>query len=289
MSLRNDEIKDDEIRIISPRPASPSPKKNQKRKHWIPILAGALIIAAIIGAVAFFNAESDEETVETPVTPAPSSQEALAPAAELTGPGSSITVIDTVINRKGLRIFEPRNATPALVLGNDFISDSTIILATRAADIREDNGQILGTFVLNGDLKSQGESKAGFCAIVNGELSLGVADSTPLLEKALTEGGYFFRQYPLVVGGQAIENKPKNTAIRKALAQWDNKVCIIVSREKLSFNEFSQLLTDAGVRNAIYLCGGDSFGFYTDEKGARRQINVNEHEITPNHSFIIWR
>ena len=286
MSLRNDEIKDDEIRIISPRPASPSPKKNHKRKYWIPILAGALIIAAIIGAVAFFNAESDEETV---VTPAPAIKESVAPAIDSTIAGSSVTVIDTVINRKGLRIFEPRNATPALVLGNDFISDSTIILATRAADIREDNGQILGTFVLNGDLISQGESKAGFCAIVNGELSLGVADSTPLLEKALTERGYFFRQYPLVVGGQAIENKPKNTAIRKALAQWDNKVCIIVSREKLSFNEFAQLLTDAGVRNAIYLCGGDSFGFYTDEKGARRQINVNEHEITPNHSFIIWR
>ena len=77
---------------------------------------------------------------------------------------------------------------------------------------------IAGAYVVKGELLSKGEAKAGYCSIVNGEVNIGVADATPMLEEALMKDGYFFRQYPLVAGGQLIENKLKGAALRKALA-----------------------------------------------------------------------
>lgn len=264
----------------------PQPKKHHKGL-WLIISLAIVIVLVILGLIIGHKSMSkpdikpaEQETVAAPTI------EGLAIVSQQ---NSSVLVIDTIINHKGLTIFEPRNATASLALGDAMLADSTIILANQAADIRGDNGEIVGTFVLNGELKSRGESKAGFCAIINGQPTIGVADATPLLEQALTEGGDFFRQYPLVVGGQTIENKPKGRAIRKALAEIGTRVCIIVSHEKLTLGEFSDLLTEAGVRNAIYLCGGESFGFYTDEEGLRKRIDNEDSAISDNVSFIIWR
>lgn len=264
-----------------------------KKRHRFPWVAILLIIIGVIGLILFiglFNPKEVSSNDDIPegknmvVKEIEGSEQAI-----VAQPQSSVLILDTIINNKSLTIFEPRNATASLTLGDGLLSDSTIVLATQAADVRGDNGEILGTFVLNGELKSKGESKAGFCAIINGQPTIGIADATPLLEQALTEGGYFFRQYPLVVGGQSIENKPKGRAVRKALAEIGNKICLIVSHDKLTFSEFSELLTDIGVRNAIYLCGGDSFGFYNDNEGRRKLIGNTKESISENISFIIWR
>lgn len=273
---------------IAPELHQPAVKRSRKGL-LLTILAIVIILAVIIGILVSGHHE-DSESAMSPVTSINVTQTGELEDPWLkTIPKGTVVVTDTFINQKGLRIFEPRNASAALSLGPETLSDSTIILATQAADIRGDNGQILGTFVLNGELKSQGESKAGFCAIIDGRPTIGIADATPMLEQALTEGGYFFRQYPLVVGGQAIENKPKGTAIRKALAEIGNNICLIVSHDKLTFKDFSELLTEAGVRNAIYLCGGDSYGFYINETGQTQQINDPSKPVSENISFIIWR
>ncbi|MDE6535349.1 MAG: phosphodiester glycosidase family protein [Muribaculaceae bacterium] len=264
-----------------------------KKRHKFPWVAILLILIGITGLIFFIGllipkAESSNNDMPQRENMVVREVEESEPAI-VTQPQSSVLILDTIVNNKGLTIYEPRNATASLTLGDGLLSDSTIILATQAADVRGDNGEILGTFVLNGELKSKGESKAGFCAIINGQPTIGIADATPMLEQALTEGGYFFRQYPLVVGGQSIENKPKGRAVRKALAEIGNKICIIVSHDKLTFTEFSELLTEAGVRNAIYLCGGDSYGFYNDKEGQRQQIGNDQKSIGENISFIIWK
>lgn len=328
MTLENDDIDDFEIRVISSDNESDSQPpledccdldepcpimhnrlmpceapsfgieqkeimEDEPKKHhrflWFAIL---LILIGVIGLIfiVLMMPKSESlyhvmpEELNTSVEEIDESEPAI-----VAQPQSSVLILDTIINNKGLTIYEPRNATASLTLGDGLLSDSTIILATQAADVRGDNGEILGTFVLNGELKSKGESKAGFCAIINGQPTIGIADATPMLEQALTEGGYFFRQYPLVVGGQSIENKPKGRAVRKALAEIGNKICLIVSHDKLTFSEFSELLTDTGVRNAIYLCGGDSFGFYNDNEGRRKLIGNTKESIGENISFIIWR
>ncbi|MDE7109958.1 MAG: hypothetical protein K2O49_08355 [Muribaculaceae bacterium] len=158
-----------------------------------------------------------------------------------------------------------------------------------AADVRGDNGEIAGAYVLKGNLISKGQAKAGFCSIINGEISIGVAEATPMLEQALETEGYFFRQYPLVVGGQIVENKPKGKALRKALAEYDGATCIIASLDRLSFLDFARTLVDLGVKNAIYLPGGDSPVIFMDNEGDRSVLGNLRSSDYENVNYIIWR
>lgn len=101
--------------------------------------------------------------------------------------------------------------------------------------------------------------------------------------------GYFFRQYPLVVGGQIVENKPKGRAIRKALAELDGRIYAVSSLERMSFHDFSQALVDLGVRNAIYLVGANSCGIYRDAQGKVFTFGTIPSEQLANINYIVWR
>lgn len=288
MSKKPNEINDNEIRIITAyEPETPNAKRRSLRL-WILIILAILILG---GLVFIFTKRAHTvekgELIEVPESP--TKEETLAGKDEKIPIIKGFTIaLDTTINKTGLVILSPENARPRLIIGTELLNDSNIILATQAADIRGDNGQILGTFVLNGELISKGESKAGYCSIINGDISIGIADATPMLEQTLTEGGYFFRQYPLVVGGQIVENKPKGKAIRKALAEIGGKICVVMSRERLTFHDFSQLLIDAGAKNAIYLVGSLSYGFYINEKGDKILTGKAPAEEVENVSYIIW-
>lgn len=292
MSLKPNEITDDEIRIISPR--DPKPQKRGKRllRIYLPVIAAVVLIGALTALlVGRHEADGDSDPAEVERQQPVAAQEHLAETQQplAAKPQASTAVRDTTVNNKGLLILTPLNATPRLAIGAEQLNDTAIILATQAADIRKDNGQIAGTFVAEGELISKGEAKAGFCSIVNGELTIGIADATPMFEQALTQNGYFFRQYPLVVGGQIIENKPKGKAIRKALAEVDGRISVVVSRQALTFNDFSRLLADAGIRNAIYLVGSSSYGFYKNGDNHRTMLGFETVPVDENINYIIWQ
>lgn len=180
-----------------------------------------------------------------------------------------------------------------VVVGTEALDDtinSHIILAAKAADVRADNGKIAGAFVMKGSLISKGMAKAGFCAIINDQFTIGVARTTPLLEQALEEDGYFFRQYPLVVDGRIVGNKPKGASVRKALTLIGGKVRMVISRDRLTFSEFSQALIGAGARDAIYLVGSaSSYGFYVDKNGRKNKFGVKPSpQSTRQYNYIVW-
>lgn len=288
MSKIQNEINDNEIRIISAyEPEKRKPKRRPPQK-FIFIILGIIVAIGIIAILIRPAYEPVKEpAIEVPPTAA---EEPAAPIQEEIHARTKgfTTALDTTVNKHGLLILSPEHARPRLIVGTESLNDSNIVLATQAADVRGDNGQIAGTFVLNGELIGKGEAKAGFCSIINGELSLGIAEATPMLEQTLTDGGYFFRQYPLVVGGQIVENKPKGKAIRKALAEIGGKIYVVMSRDKLTFHDFSQLLTDIGTRNAIYLVGSTSHGFYVTEQGDRIQTGNAPWKEVENVSYIVW-
>lgn len=288
MTLIPNDLDDDKIRVISAHEPE-EPKRNKRfLRVYLPLAAAILVLTALVVYFMLpedegYEGESKITVSEVVQTQTPVEQEEFAPALK-----SFVEVVDTVINNKGLLILTPENARPSLVVGQ-VPNDSSIVLLAQAADVRSDNGKIAGSFVLNGELLSKGEAKAGFCSIIDGELVIGVADATPMFEQSLTKGGYFFRQYPLVVGGQIVENKPKGRAIRKALAEFEGKFCVIISKKALTFHDFSQTLVDAGVRNAIYLVGGSSYGEYKNFEGESFTIGKSWNNDIANVNYIVWR
>ena len=193
------------------------------------------------------------------------------------------------INDIPLDIYIPHNATPELALGVPDIHDKSIVMTTQAADIRADNGKIVGAFVMNGTPLSWGLSKKGYCGIIDGKVTIGVSENSPLFEEATEKGGHFFRQYPLVDNGVLVENEPKGKSIRKALCDRNGEIMVIMTQTPESFHDFAQALVDMKVDNAIYLVGSSSFGYFRDRYDHLAIIYNKYRYGYKNENFIVWR
>lgn len=296
------DIEDNEIRVIS-KPDSPMadglPEKHGAHKRVIlAAIVGLMVIAAgvIFGMFVHKPKEQALELRTIPAeeegmseVPAQASTEELGETEAREARMSYTSLRDTTVNGLSLTILTPENARAELEIGNDATADSMAVLVVEAADIRADNGEIVGTYVERGALMSRGDSKAGFCAIIDGAMTVGVADATPYLEQAIENEGYFFRQYPLVVGGQVVENKPRGRALRKALAELNGRHVVVLSRGETSFHDFSQALADIGVTNAIYLVGSTAYGFARREDGGRIEFGVKSANPVEKVNYLVWR
>lgn len=307
MSKLRHEINDDEIRIISSdsdiqmQHSHSSKEKVEQKKNinWtIWLIIGSVILIGALAVFFWWEVKKDtEESITSDYISYKASQEIFnrelvseVPVQKKTiSRNGYVEINDTVINKAPLTIFVPKNSVPRLKLGVDALKDTTAVFVVPAADVRKDNGQIVGSYVYEGNLLSRGQSKAGFCAIINGKLIIGVADSTPYLEQAIESGGYFFRQYPLVVGGQAVENKLKLSSFRKALAELNGEIVVIMNHEKQTLNEFANTLIDIGVINAIYLVGSTAPGFAIEADGKKIEFGKEIENIPENANYIVWQ
>ena len=283
MAEKNKDIRDDEFRVIG---------QTRRRNAGAAIVSAVIVIAIGILAIVFWPKELPEDPGDGLFENLP---EVVAPTlAKPLGIETDATFtekVDTVINDVQLSIFIPHNATPVLTVGNPDAEARKGILAFQAADIRKDNRKILGAFVLKGKPLAWGLSKKGYCAIIDGQVTVGVSENSPLFEEATEKDGYFFRQYPLVDNGVLVENEPKNKTMRKAICTRAGQIFVAVSETNESFHDFSQALVDLGVENAVYLVGSHvAFGWWKDAEGVVEQFGNDDHRQSfKNESYIIWK
>lgn len=307
------DIGDDEIRVIGGNEATenihpdqgqelerphfgqePEPYRN-KRWMWF---VGLLLAVAAILVMIYLNRKPETEPDEPGLLENPDTLKVKIPDAEpivkfgdysdTTGQ-SYVQTLDTIINDVPLTIFIPHNAKPELYIGIPDYRDNNIILALHAADIRRDNKKIVGAFVLKGEPLAWGLSKKGYCAILGDSITVGVADNSPLFEQATETGGYFFRQFPLVDNGQLVENEPKNKSIRRALCERAGEIFVAQTNSQESFHDFAQALVDLGCNNAIYLIGGESYGFFRDYDGKCTEFHNRRNQKYRFENFILWK
>ena len=286
------EIRDDEIRVIGEE----KPLKPQGWK-WLLLLLAGVIIGIIIWQVwpskptspvedpeqGVF--EPSNEVVETTTVKTPLAK------AEETGQGF-VEIADTTINDIPMRLYLPHSVSMSLYVGNIDRNDQSIIFAAQAADIRADNGGIVGAFVLEGEPKAWGLSKKGYCAIINDTVTVGVADNSPLFEEATEKGGCFFRQFPLVDKGSLVENELKGKAVRRALCDRGGEIFTVETLSIESFHDFAQALVDLGVDNAIYLVGSNAYGWATDVDGQRHEFgdpNPKTNKKWRNINYLVMK
>lgn len=284
------DIRDDEIRIIG----APS-EKNRFSWTWVVVLVACISLLVVL-AVLIVDREPFVQDKEYSVVFEPENEivEEVADSVKWLGDYSNTTKAYTehlkdTINDIPLDIYIVHNAKPELSLGIPDLNDKSIVMTTQAADIRADNGKIVGAFVLKGKPLSWGLSKKGYCGIIDDKIIVGVADNSPLFEEATEKGGFFFRQYPLVDNGVLVENEPKGKSIRKALCDRNGEIMVVMSETTESFHDFAQALIDMKVDNAIYLVGGVSFGYFRDMYD-QLSIIYNKHRYGYKYeNFIVWR
>ena len=279
---------DNEIYILGSEVQKKKDKMTAKSK-WIAFFICFVIIIFAVGFVVFFSKEQTPEYYFEPEETLQQSISITTENNENSNQKGHIEVQEAMINDVPLLIYIPHNATMSLLLGMPDKSDSTIIFTAMAADIRKDNKKIVGYFVLSGKQLSIGVAKKGFCAVIDKTVSIGMGENTPLLQQAIENNGYFFRQYALVHNGELIENKPKNKSIRRALAVRNEQAIMVESKTAESFHDFSQALIDIGVSDAIYLVGGDAFGWYYNNERVRQEFGKEKPDFPENTSFIVWQ
>ncbi len=298
------DIKETQIRVIG----ETDNKKPRKRFWWIVISVVLLMLLGfVIVLLGVMSAPPKEEKVTNtrmaedsepgyfePVVDTPVVNAGMLGSKEGAHTSGYTEVRDTLINDIPLKIFIPHNAEMSLHIGAVNTRDTSIIYVAQAADIRRDNGGIVGAFVLDGRPVSWGLSKKGYCASIDGKVTIGVADNSPLFEEATERGGYFFRQYPLVSNGRLVENKPKGKSIRRGICERMGEIFMVESGTPESFHDFSQALVDLGVTQAVYLVGSDAYGWAVDKAGKRIEFGEDyyysgPYTIPENISYIVWR
>ncbi|MDD6787724.1 MAG: hypothetical protein PUD83_06600 [Bacteroidales bacterium] len=319
------DIKDTEIRFIVDNESTAdgskafgheNPKKGSQRPVTIAVMIGIILLVGIL----FFwiilcismaeiqdeydyndiTYESDDyqgaiELIESRFeqSPAEPSQEllyGLLKQCDDTLNSSFCHITESTINGIPFRILLPVNAVPELHIGKIDESDPDIILALQAADVRKDNGKIVGACVNKGRIKSIGLAKKGFVAIISGKITIGVSEHSPLFEKAVDEGGDFFRQYPIVDQGFIVENNPKSLYIRRAICERASEIFVVETLIPVSFHDFSQMLVDFRVNNAVYLVGGQyACGIYRDADNQPTIWGEAKYSKVKNVSYLVWK
>lgn len=302
-----EDITDNEIRIIgtsscqqnSPEESTDEGHENKhgknKKKKLIMLLSVLAVIIIALCALAHFIFFTDgkEDRIRTEVKVATDyceegTDQAVSYDDIQEDVEPNITLTEDSINDIVLQIFTPEGCSTELYVGQIDTLDKSIVLCAQAADIRGDNGDIVSAFVLDGEPLSRGIAKRGFCAIIDNEITLGMAEETPMYERVIENRGDFFRQYPLVHNSKMQENKPKGKSIRKALCIKEDKICIIKSKERESFHDFAQALQDYGVSEAIALTGSDATLFCTTSDGKFHNFGIINNDI-PKLNYIIFR
>ena len=287
MNLEN--ISDTEIRVIG---SNPQPPKKPFSWRLFAVIVG--VIAAIGIIVWWLWPNPPVYTYELCVFEQEQPIEQPHPLRDWLTSLDSVTTVGTVttditVNDIPLRIFVPLNSTPHLEVGYRIADNrNSSILFFQAADVRADNGKIVGAFVLHGKPLSWGLSKRGYCAIIDGEVMVGVADNSPLFEQATDRNGDFFRQYPLVDNGTLVENELKNKSIRRAICDLDDHIVVVESQTTESLHDFAQALVDIGTANAIYLVGSNAMGWSMDAEGNGTKMGLWDPRKIKNISFIVW-
>lgn len=288
-NIMRDEIREDEVQMLGTVDPFHAREKRRRARRilWIALPLFAL---TVLGLFMYITNTQGKDDVEGLFESA-NEKEAYSPLGGESMVGHYTERIDTLVDGHPFVLFIPHHASPSLYVGlPDAETRNHAVLALQAADIRADNHEILGDFVLAGEQLTRGVAKKGYCAIIGDRIAIGVAEDTPLLASTISQGGYFFRQYPLVDQGAPVDNKPKGKSIRKALCERGGQVFAAVSVNGETFHDFARLLVSLGVDNAIYLVGGqDAFGWTVGISGEREEFGQNRDRVAfNNESYIVW-
>lgn len=292
MSENNDRIEKENVYEVIGGVSDYVPDQRKRSiPWWVWAIIGAVVLATTIFLVVHFMNKRNQ--IELARQPYPTEMKADTAIWYNNTDGalpSCTMVSDTLIDSVLLQIFTPYNTVPTLHVGALDTSDADIVFCSFAADLGYENGKIIGAFVQEGEILSYGGGrKLGYCAILDENITIGVSENSPLFEEAIEEGGYFFRQYPAVNNGVAMENNPKNAAYRRALCMLNGKVCVVATFDRVLMNDFATTLVKLGVDNAIFLIGGNAEGWYRTEDGTFHRLGEKYTKGNSNVNYIVFR
>lgn len=188
-----------------------------------------------------------------------------------------------------LNIYELHNVKAELTLVEPDTADHSVLMYTRTVDYTA-TGKYLGSLVVDGEQKRSDVSRLGYCAIVKGNMVIGISRFDDMCEHMVERDGSYFRQLVLVSNGELPQRFFLHGKVeRKALARTaDDRLCIIETSHPETLWDFADALREYGYVDAVYLTGGNESGFYRASDGrvhftekAARYRTDKHHGVAP--------
>ena len=169
-------------------------------------------------------------------------------------------------------------------------TDSTIYFVTRSSDYKiiGDRKEIIGDFVINGNVVEKSNWRAGFMAIIDGNAQIGIDRSCKIRKHVKENGGSMFRQLALVSANIRCDNqfilKGKVTRCAYGRDRYGD-LCFIETVYPETLYGFADALIEYGFLDAIYITGGSQSDlFYRTEDGISHGAYIDDKP----HKLIVW-
>lgn len=178
---------------------------------------------------------------------------------------------------------EMRDSFPSL-------DDKEVYLVTRSSDYRIDGNKnkIIGDYVIGGNLIAKSNWRAGYFAIMNGNVEIGIGRRPDMRTFLLENKGSMFRQFALVSAGVKCVSQYvlKGKVERCAYVRMpNNELYFIETVNPETLYGFSDALIEFGAVDAIYITGGSQKElFYRDTCGERHGDYIDDKA----HQMVVW-
>ena len=205
------------------------------------------------------------------------------------GPSEVVLKSDSVLG-VAVNIYELHNVKAEMTLEEPDTADRSILLYTRTADYTA-TGKYLGSLVIGGKEMQSNVSRLGYCAILDGNMVIGVSRFDDLKKHTMACGGSYFRQFMLVSNGELPRRFYLHGKVeRKALARTaDDHICIVETCHPETLWDFADALREYGYVDAVYLTGGNVCGFYRAPDGtARFTEKAARYRTAKHHGVAPW-
>lgn len=258
-------------------------------KKWLPRLLEAIAIALMV-IVAFFayKAWNYFYNIGVPISTTPTENikklqmEPVKESAEVVLSSDSILGV-------ALDFYAIHGLRASIEFQEPDTADMSVFLYSRSADHQAD-GQYLGSLVVDGKEMQSDRSRLGYMGMVGNQMVIGISRSDKVKDYCMEHEGSFFRQFILVSNGV----KPRNFFLRgkverRAIGRKDGTLYYIATRHKETLWDFADALCDYGFIDAIYITGGDDYGYYRTSDGERHDIgNIEDYPHKKWKGIIPW-
>ncbi len=234
----------------------------KKRKTWrVPLLWLVAMVVIVAGGYVGIRLYNYYFNIGVSISVSPKENiKKLDEMKAQIGPSEIVLKRDSVLG-VALNIYELHNVKAEMTLVEPDSTDSNVLMYTRTSDYTA-TGEYLGTLVIDGEEKHRGTSRLGYCAVVGGNMVIGISRFDTMKDYVIDHGGSYFRQFVLVSNGQLPSRFFLHGKVgRKALARTaDDSLCIITTRHPETLWDFADALREIGYVDAIYLTGGSTLG-----------------------------
>ena len=265
-------MREDEIQVLG--------QNAHRERSWLRknlyILIALMLLAAIVGAYLLYT-NSNRQAVLRKV------EADVERTSGLSVQKSDLYQIETTINGVHLHLTHVINMDASMTTDTaSYDADNVRVMA--AAAVSNGNDDI----IMEGKVLARGKKHDGFCAIVNGNISIGKTVNDDVARYCTERKGFFFRQELLLSNGELQPSLEKGKAVRCALAKQGNDVYVVITDGEESLHDFANAMKAAGVTDAILLADNPLLQYKQEEVSVvhcSSTNNINSEET----SYLIFK